>query len=132
MALGISEAVSLSGRVVELVKAGATLELQEKIMELREAVLNAKEEVLSLRQELSDLKRAAAQREQLVFDGMLYWQEEPGRKKEGPFCPRCRDSDSKLVRLHGLAPGANYDRTCLVCNTLFAARNNSVPKIYRG
>jgi len=132
MALGISDAVSLSGRVVELVKAGATIELQEKIMELREAVLNAKEEILGLRTELGELKRAAAEREQLIFDGMIYWHEERGGKKEGPFCPRCRDSDSKLIRLHGLGPGANYDWNCLACNTLFVARNSRFPPVYRG
>lgn len=37
MALGITDAVSLSGRVLELVKQGVTLDLQERIIELREA-----------------------------------------------------------------------------------------------
>lgn len=98
MALGISDAVSLSGRVLELVKAGATLELQERIVELREAVLNAKDEILSLREELSTLKCAATEREQLEFDGIVYWRELPDGENEGPFCQRCYDADSKLMR----------------------------------
>ncbi len=68
MALGISDAVSLSGRILERVKQSVTLDLQERIIELREAVLNAKDEILNLRKELADLKRATAERDQLRFD----------------------------------------------------------------
>ena len=116
MALGISEAVSLSGRVVELVKAGATIELQERITELREAVLNAKEEILSLRAELGELKRAAEEREQVTFDGVAYWQQVPGSEKQGPFCHRCYDADSKLVRLQHFPASLSWKWSCVVCN----------------
>ena len=60
---GISEVVTLTRTIGELVKKGVTLELQEKITELREAVLEAKDEVLSLREENQALKSKLAEQE---------------------------------------------------------------------
>lgn len=48
---GINKVVALTKTVADLVKRGATIELQERITELREAVLDAKDEVLELREE---------------------------------------------------------------------------------
>lgn len=118
MTLGISDAVSISGRLVELVKAGATLELREEIMRLREAVLNAREEVLNLRGELGELKRTAAEREHLTFDGSLYWRER-SQGKEGPFCQRCFDVDAKVVRLQPNLPGFPLKWVCTACSAGF-------------
>lgn len=131
MALGISDAVSLSGRVLELVKAGATLELQERIVELREAVLNAKDEILSLREELSTLKRAATEREQLEFNGIVYWRELPDGENEGPFCQRCYDADSKLMRLHKCGADIAYEWACTGCKMLIGAREPDRQPMYR-
>jgi hypothetical protein len=116
MVLGISEAVELSGRIVELVKKGATMELQERIMELREAVLNSKEELLRLRDENGELKRQAAKRNDLVFERGVYWQEHEGGDREGPFCQRCQDVDSKLVRLQEAAQDSGWHYWCRGCN----------------
>jgi hypothetical protein len=121
MALGISDAVELSGRVVELVKKGMTLELQERITELREAVLNAKEEVLTLREENSELKRAAAEKQRFKFDGELYWREEEDGSREGPFCQGCYDSKALKVRLQPLPSGWRHKWRCNVCNYSFVS-----------
>ena len=123
MALGISEAVSLSGRVLELVKQGATMDLQERIMDLREAVLNVREELLTLREENSALKRAAVEREQLIFDGSVYWQEDEEDVQHGPFCQKCHDADGKTVRLQKCQPSYNYEWNCSVCHMSFVRRS---------
>lgn len=85
MAIGISEAVALTSRLVELAKKGATIELREKVMELREAVLNVPEEMLTLREENLQLKRAAIAEHSLIYDkdGLYYRKTESGR--EGHF-----------------------------------------------
>jgi hypothetical protein len=124
MALGITDAVSLSGRVLELVKQGVTLDLQERIMELREAVLNAQEEVLRLRAELSELRRTANDREQLTFDGSLYWRERSDGK-EGPFCQRCFDVDAKLVRLQNIAGSTFGDWECAACDKSYCQQSGA-------
>lgn len=130
MVLGISEAVELSGRVVELVKKGATLELQERIMELREAVLNVKEELLALRDENTELKRVAAEREQLIFDGAVYWLDDGEGGQEGPFCQKCHDADGKTVRLQKCQPDYSYKWTCTVCRMHYVARTPSGPQSF--
>ena len=42
--------------IVKLVKAGATIEAQEKIMELRQAMMDSQEENIRLRSEIQGLK----------------------------------------------------------------------------
>jgi len=60
--------------ILELIKAGATIEAQEKIMELRQSALDIQEENIDLRNRILDLETRV--RELECFDG------EP--------CPRCR------------------------------------------
>lgn len=122
---GISDAVTLSGRLVELAKKGMTIEQQERIMELRAAVLNAQEENLQLRAELSDLKRVAAEREQMEFDGAIYWRTLPGGQKEGPFCQRCYDADAKLVRLQSIAGSYFGDWECAECDKIYGKQSGT-------
>jgi hypothetical protein len=95
-----------------------TIELQERIMELREAALNAREEILALRGDLSDLKRAATDREQMTFDGSLYWRER-SNGKEGPFCQRCLDVESRAVRLQPNLPGFPHRWVCVACGASY-------------
>jgi hypothetical protein len=105
--LGISDAVELTKKLGELVKAGATIGLKEAIMELREAVLNAKDEVLSLRAELQAYKvkdlEAHSWKEAETKYPLV---KAPGgamvRKTAGPpehyVCPRCFE-DRKIYPL---------------------------------
>jgi len=120
MGLGITDAIDLSGRVIEMIKTGATMELREKIMELREAVLNVKEELLTLREENAELKREAAQRGTLKFEDWVYWLHEDGTR-DGPFCPKCQDDEKKLVRLQAGNQGYGYRWLCVVCRTTFGS-----------
>jgi hypothetical protein len=122
MGLGITEAVDLSGRLVELVKAGATIELREKIMELREAVLNTKEEVLALRAENAELKRAATEKNLMKFEQGLYWLGE-GSTREGPFCPKCRDDEQKNARLQAAGSNSGWRWRCLICKNLYGSQS---------
>ena len=59
--------------VIKLLKAGATLEAQEKIIELREATMNLRDENVALRSELQSLKERLAELSQSTL----------------PSCPRC-------------------------------------------
>ena len=117
--------MSLPGykEIVDLVKKGATIEAQEKIMELRERSIELQEENYQLRDELRELKGLLSQRESLNFIGQVYYAGE-GESKEGPFCPTCHDSDSKLIRLqpfnHYLA-GQQW--VCKVCESNFVREN---------
>ncbi len=84
--------------IVELLKKGATVEAQERIMELREAVLELQEENAGLKQKLREAEDALKVQGEIQFDGAVYWRSENGNKT-GPFCPQCFDAERKLVRL---------------------------------
>jgi hypothetical protein len=97
--------------IVALLKKGATLEAQERIMELREKALELQEENLSLRETVARLQRATELDRELTFDGDVYWRGKE-QTKDGPFCPRCRDVKGLLVRIHKDGPGW----FCCECN----------------
>ena len=59
--------------IIELVKTGATIEAQERIMELRQAALDVREENVQLRERVIGLERRVAELESA-----------PGNP-----CPRC-------------------------------------------
>jgi len=100
--------------IVELIKKGSTLEAQEKIMELREASLELQEENLNLREENKSLKEKIQLNEELDFDGKIYWLINKG-EKIGPFCQKCFDSESKLIRLQ--SDGKYWD--CYACHCVY-------------
>jgi hypothetical protein len=60
--------------IIELVKKGATIEDQEKIMELREAALELQEDNISLRNQVLELQERMRKIESF----------------EGEPCPKCR------------------------------------------
>lgn len=101
--------------IVELIKKGATVEAQEKIMELRETALELQEENVNLKSQVNELQQALKLKEQLRWSGSVYWLEAEAGKKEGPYCPRCYDVDGKLVRLQNW----DTDWNCFQCKNLF-------------
>ena len=83
---------------IELIKKGATVEAQEKIMELREYIIALKEENIELRDKISKLESAENIKRNLEFrDGRYYLKKEG--VEDGPYCQRCWDADEKLIRL---------------------------------
>lgn len=84
--------------IVDLLKKGATVEAQEKIMELRVAALALQEENLSLREENRRLKEERVIAAKLVRDGNCYFKEEDTERKH-PYCLACWDADRNLVSL---------------------------------
>jgi hypothetical protein len=105
--------------IVDLIKKGANLEAQEKILELREAALELQEENISLREEIKSIKDKMELTRSMVFEGGVYYIDKDG-ELTGPFCPGCHDSNQKLVRMHPFTPAHNVPKwLCKVCNTLY-------------
>ncbi len=91
--------VDTAGTVYDLVKKGATIELQEQLMKLRAEALASQEEVLKLRQRVTELEAAAAQAAKMFFEGGVYWLTLDDGDTDGPFCQRCFDEHKRTVRL---------------------------------
>jgi hypothetical protein len=112
--------------IYEVVKKGATIELQEKLMKLREDALALQEENIELKGKILELEQIINEKEELVFDGRVYWRNIDGEEKEGPFCQSCYDSDSKVIRLQfhrinrGRAEYAEFWK-CNICDSNYKA-----------
>ena len=106
--------------VYELAKKGATLELQEQLVKIREEALSLQEENLALRGKIKELKEAQEIKESVNFDGKVYWKSLPDGKKEGPYCQRCFDVETRLVRLQSDSYNSNHGRVsywrCKACD----------------
>lgn len=81
--------------IAELIKKGATVELQEKVMQLREEALELQEENLRLKTENLELKKKEELQEQVKFKRKVYWRD----GDDVPFCPFCYDKQKELIHL---------------------------------
>ena len=106
--------------IVDLLKKGATIEAQEKIMELRVAALAIQEENFTLREENRGLKEAAAVAATLVRDGNCYFRESDVDRKH-PYCLACWDADRKLVSLI-LGHDERRGTATILCNVCAARK----------
>jgi len=90
--------------IMDLVKKGATLEAQEKIMELRESAFELQEQNLDLKEEIRSLKKELAQIKEF----------------RGESCPSCKRSgwhikSSKKDPVFGDLGGSRRVYACKFC-----------------
>ena len=112
--------------IYELAKKSSNIELQEKLIRMREEALSLQEENLSLRQQIMALESKLSNKQDLYFDGCLYWRIHDDESKEGPFCQHCFDDSEKMVRLqdasfHGDGGLEEY-WDCKVCKSGFSPK----------
>ena len=92
--------IELQGLLVDI--QGKTMELQQ---ELHESQLRVRE-----------LEEAASQRTLVEWDRHAYWKPHADRMSftpGGPFCTRCFDENTKLIRLEAWHP---HNAHCPVCD----------------
>ena len=93
-------------------------ETKLKLADLIGALADAKLEIVGVQQTLAEAEARSRELEQqidvrqsLVWEEPLYWRKtEAGT--DGPFCQKCYDVDSKLVRLQGDRNGYYECRSC--------------------
>ena len=100
-------------------------ETKLKLADLISALADAKLEVVGVQQTLADaeaqirdLQGKLSVKESLRWKEPAYWLED-GARSDGPFCQKCYDTDSKLVRLLGDGEGW-YE--CKACKSNFVTR----------
>ena len=107
--------------IFDLIKTGATIEAQEKIMELRESALEFREENLNLKMRVKELEGELNQKRNLKHERGLYWLS----GDRVPFCPRCWENAGKLIHLAGPMQMASSDVEgwqCHVCHNDYFAK----------
>lgn len=123
----LKSAIALARAAKSAADAYADSPLKFQLVELLDALVEAKSvageaelEILDLKRQLVEandeirtLKASQKLQGEVVYECPVYWREE-GAKREGPFCQRCWDSDSKLIRLHTKAdyPGLFMCKEC--------------------
>lgn len=112
--------------IIDLLKKGATIEAQEKIMELKEAVIELQEENQVLKSRVGELEKSLDRKKNLTWDPPYYWLKTGDASKDGPYCQRCYDKDEKLIRLQELETGL-WD--CKVCKITFTDKTYRAPEI---
>ncbi len=90
-------------------------DLMEQVINLQTTVLELYERVQTLEKENEVLKNKLAIQGSIVLEHGVYFTKIED-KKDGPFCTRCWDVDSKLVRLKVKKTGF---AVCLECKAGF-------------
>jgi hypothetical protein len=81
--------------IVSLIKKGATIEAQEKIMTLREACVALQDENHAMRDKQKVLEEALRFKEALEYRSPFYYVKDDAT----PFCPRCWEKDKTAIHL---------------------------------
>ena len=84
-------------KIIEIIKDP---DLKLKINDLYSENLKLKEENFELRKKLDKLRGNAKIQSKLIFKDNHYYLPYSEDKNEGPYCSKCWDADSKLIRLH--------------------------------
>ena len=74
-------------------------ELATLLIDARVSMVDAQEENTELRRKVMELEQEKNTRESLAYRHGASWRTDSGGKVEGPFCPRCHDADSKVIRM---------------------------------
>lgn len=119
--------------IKDLLTKGVTFEAQEKIMELREAAIELQDENQELKQEIKKLKNEIGKQESVIYKKPSYWVNTKD-VEDGPFCQKCFDVDTNLVRLQD---GNNDIWKCKSCKSTYYGPNykravvRSAPRLNR-
>ncbi len=107
---------------MELAKRAASVEAQERIITLREQVIQLQEAALQLQERNKELEQKMKLKEQLQWDGRVYWLAKDDGTREGPYCQVCQDKDEKLTRLQ-----SRLDTwVCLICKMPYVKINSEL------
>ena len=98
--------------LTELVKKGATLEAQNKIVELQESYLAVREENIALKEEIRSLRDNLNLKRKIFWRSPYYFTLDSDQEN-GPYCQHCYDDRAKLIRVQpGYESGAHRCPSC--------------------
>ncbi|TCV91718.1 RING finger protein [Biostraticola tofi] len=96
------------------------IDLLDDLVEVKSEFVSLKAVLLSKDEEIQDLKDKLQGKNELKYDGLLYW-------KEGDttaFCPICYENEGKVIHLNYWAGSNMYppNWTCKVCKNGFSLK----------
>ena len=114
--------IETSKAIADLIKKGATVELQEKIMQLRGEAVELQGEKINLKSENIELKKKLELQEKIEFKRKVYFRE----GDEVPYCPYCYEKHQLLIHLSLYEAGKGGEQLpcCQECETEYRVVNN--------
>lgn len=106
--------------IAKIIQKADNIQLYQKILDVQSQALHLMEENIKVRQENNDFKDKFNTKQKLLYQKQMYWfieDDEYGdqKNKDGPFCTRCWDDESKTIRLHsGIRHGTFQCPKCQV------------------
>lgn len=101
-------------------------EVNMKIVELMGTLVDAKEELVEIKSQMIEkdklileLQGKLEEKESVFYDEPFYWKDLGDGKKDGAFCQKCYDGESKLARIVPMNHRYKGSHYCSVCNTWF-------------
>ncbi len=98
--------------------------IQDTLFYIREELLKVQEENHSLKSQVKLLEEKLQEKGKLQYLKPSYWVIE-GETKDGPFCQKCYDAESKLLRLQG---GERDIWNCRECKNSYYGPNYTPPQ----
>ncbi|UYK76878.1 hypothetical protein NG825_00240 [Xanthomonas sacchari] len=115
----VATAIQLTQRLREINKNIANAEFSNVLADLSMELAEVKIQLTGLREENEKLRRQIAHKEslELVFKDFAYF----SKDNDGPFCPGCYDSSSKIIRLTKLSQPFTVfgSHSCPTCKQKF-------------
>lgn len=102
--------------ICELFASGKSEQARRLLMEMQSRCLGLRDEIAMLKFRIDELETALDLARNMSFESGFYWLMANGLR-QGPFCPRCYESDGALIRLESQETG----RFCPYCGELFEA-----------
>ena len=109
--------------VASLVQKLDNIDLLKRMVDLQEQIFDLVCENHEIKEQNRVLAEKLATREQMIFRKNSYW-----RADEGPFCSRCFDSDSLVIRML-ITPG--FAPQCPKCRTVAMDPDRDPPQPVR-
>jgi regulator of replication initiation timing len=85
--------------IAKVLKEANRLDLYEQVFNMRTEMLEMQEANKKLKEENEELTSKLKIKEEIIPKNDCYWINKNGQE-DGPFCSKCFDDDSKLMRLH--------------------------------
>lgn len=111
------EIIEIGKKISQAIEESDTIAANQLILEFQSMALELQEENYNLRRRIDELENHINLVDDMSFDGKVYWRGE-GDDRDGPFCQRCLDAESRAIRLQfreETAPG--YESRWYECHS---------------
>lgn len=121
----VKTAIEIAKGIKDIKSLSDNAEIKLQLVDLIDALVETKADLADIKTQLiekdkqiQELNEKLNTKDTLVYEEPFYWKVIEDNK-EGPFCQRCHDADSKLVRLISKPNNTYGSHVCKVCESWY-------------